>query len=218
MSQLKILIVDDHTLFRDGLHLILAQRQDLSIVGDAADGLTAIEKARALSPDIVLLDIAMPKLNGIDTMKQIKSVCPKTKVIILTMHAKDQYIHEALNSGANGYVLKDSASSDLIAAITAVARGEAYLSPAVSKRMIDRYVKGSKGPMWNSRYESLSAREREILKIIGQGLSARQISEILCISIRTVENHRNNIMKKLDLHSTSELIKYAIQMGLVDVS
>jgi two-component system response regulator NreC len=188
------------------------------VIGDANNGIEAMEKVRTCNPDIVLLDITMPKLNGIDTLKQIMKASKKTNVIILTMHANDQYIHEALASGANGYVLKESASEDLIAAIRAVARGEAYLSPTISKKLITHYIKdGKKAVNGDSKYESLTQREKEILKMVSQELTTRQIAKVLFLSIRTVENHRNNIMKKLDIHSKAGLIKYAIQSGLVEI-
>ena len=218
MSKLKILIVDDHALFREGLHFILAKHGDIAVVGDANNGIEAIEKVKALDPDIVLLDIAMPRLNGIDTMKQIMSHSQKTNVIILTMHSNDQYIHETLTSGANGYVLKESASEDLIAAIRAVAGGEAYLSPSISKRLITHHIKGGKrAATGGSKYETLTQREKEVLRMISQELTTRQIAEILFLSIRTIENHRHNIMKKLDVHSKTGLIKYAIQEGLLEI-
>ncbi len=218
MPQLKVLIVDDHILFIEGLHHILSKYKDIVIVGDASDGKEAIEKVRALKPDIALLDIALPRLSGIDIIKQIRSISQKTKVIMLTMYANNQYIHEALMNGANGYVLKDSASEDLISGIRAVAKGEAYLSPSISRKLITHYLEGGKREAtWESKYESLTKREKEILRMISQELTTRQIAEILCLSPRTVENHRNNMMKKLDIHSKAGLIKYAIQMGLVKI-
>lgn len=218
MSKLKILIVDDHALFREGLNFILTKHRDIVVIGDANNGLEALEMVRTLNPDIVLLDIGMPKLNGIDTLKQIMNTNKKTNVIILTMHANDQYIHEALASGANGYVIKESASDDLIAAIRAVARGEAYLSPSISKKLITNYIKGGKKTaIGDSKYESLTQREKEVLRMVSQELTTKQIAKILFLSIRTVENHRNNIMKKLAIHSKTGLIKYAIQTGLVEI-
>jgi two-component system response regulator NreC len=213
----KVLIVDDHTLFREGLRFIFDQYSDLVVVGEAGDGMEALKKVKALDPDIVLLDITMPGPDGIDTLKEIKAISPDTNVIVLTMHAKDEYIREALLHKADGYVLKDSASEDVVSAIRSVARGEAFLSPSISKSVISQYRRDvSKSATVGTGHRRLSRREKEILRMISQDLSTRQISEALEISLRTVENHQNSIMKKLDIHSKVGLLKYAIQTGLID--
>lgn len=218
MSPLKVLIVDDHALFREGLHFILDNCEDIIVIGEASDGVEAIEKVRTLKPDIVLLDITMPNLNGIDALMEIKSFSHKTKAIVLTMHAKEEFVHETLTSGADGYVLKEAASEDLMAAIRSVAKGETYLSPSISSRLITHYIKdGKKIAFGDSKNEGLTKREKEILRMILQELTTRQIADVLYISIRTVENHRTNMMKKLDIHSQAGLIKYAIQKGLIEV-
>jgi two-component system response regulator NreC len=211
-----VLIADDHTLFREGLRYILDKSRDIVVVGESSDGIEALEKVRSLKPDIVLLDITMPKMSGIDTLKEIKSTAPKTQVIVLTMHAKDQYIHEVLVNGASGYVLKDSASEDLISAIDAVAQGKAYLSPSISKSVISHYSNDAKrSTTLKTVKEKLTKREKEILRMISQELTTKEIASTLYISHRTVENHRNNIMKKLGIHTKVGLVKYAIQTGLV---
>jgi DNA-binding NarL/FixJ family response regulator len=218
MSPLKVLIVDDHALFREGLHYILDNCEDITVIGEASDGIEALEKVRTLRPDIVLLDITMPKLNGIDTLMEIKSFSHKTKAIVLTMHAKEQFVHESLVSGADGYVLKESASEDLMAAIRSVAKGDLYLSPLIAKRLITHAIKsGERTALEDSKYEGLTKREKEILHMVSQELTTRQIAEVLRVSVRTVESHRNNMMKKLDIHTKTGLIKYAIQTGLIEI-
>jgi DNA-binding NarL/FixJ family response regulator len=215
MSPLKILIVDDHTLFREGLRIILDQRPDMKVVGEARDGIEAMKMVRALKPDIVLLDITMPKLDGIDTLNKIREISPKTRVIVLTMHAGEQYVQEALFNEACGYVLKDSATEELLSAILAVAKGKAYLSPSISSSVISQYREAQALSPQYMQKGRLSQREKQILRMISKELTTKEISEALNISNRTVENHRGNIMKKLDVHTKVGLVKYAIQTGLV---
>jgi len=219
MPPLKVLIVDDHTLFREGLRFILDKHQDIVVVGEASDGIEALAKVRKLKPDVVLLDITMPRLSGIETLKEIKSNAPDTSVIILTMHSKEQYILEILTHGANGYILKDSASEDLMSAIRAVVKGDAYLSPPISTSLLSHYRKDANGTSAaKGKTVRLTNREKEVLRMLSVDLSTKEIGETLGISHRTVENHRSNIMKKLNIHSKVGLLKYAIQTGIIDDS
>jgi two-component system, NarL family, response regulator NreC len=216
MDKIRILLVDDHTILRDGIRLLLEAEPDLIVVGEAEDGRTAVKLACQLKPDVVLMDIAMPLLNGLEATRQIKHDCPGAKVLILTMHENEEYIRQALANGAMGYILKDAAASELLNAIHAVHRGEAILSPAVTRLVVENYLRWG-DIQKDSSTNRLSPREREVLQLIAEGYSNKQIAEILCISIKTVQAHRMNLMSKLDLHDRAELIKYAIQRKIIDI-
>ena len=216
MDKIRILLVDDHTILRDGIRLLLEAEPDLIVVGEAEDGRTAVKLACQLKPDVVLMDIAMPLLNGLEATRQIKHDCPHAKVLILTMHENEEYIRQALASGAMGYILKDAAARELLNAIHAVHRGEAILSPAVTRLVVENYLRWG-DIQKDSSTNRLSPREREVLQLIAEGYSNKQIAEILCISIKTVQAHRMNLMSKLDLHDRAELIKYAIQRKIIDI-
>ncbi len=215
MSKLRILIGDDHTLFRQGLRKLLEDQADWEIVAEVGDGRLAVEQALALAPDVAIIDIAMPRLNGIDAAQQIVRKCPSTRVLMLSMHSDEAYVTRALQAGATGYLLKDSASDDLVAGVTAVAAGQSYFSPAIARLMLDDYVRRVAGKQVNDRYDTLSEREREILQLIAEGRTNKDVAEVLGISPATVETHRAHILQKLDIHNTAELVLYAVRHGII---
>jgi DNA-binding NarL/FixJ family response regulator len=220
MAQKKsALIVDDHPLFREGVKALIGKTPDFEVVGEAAAGEDALRMAKALKPAIVLMDISLPDQSGIDVTRQLRTLLPDTRVIILSMHSRVDLIAEAFQAGATGYVTKESASERLIQAMGTVSRGEYFLDSALSRSVVAKLM-GSRGKSTGStdmRYESLTRREQEVLRLLAEGLGAKKIAEKLFISPKTVENHRTNIMNKLDLHSTIELVRYAARLGLIDV-
>jgi two-component system response regulator NreC len=215
MSKLRILLGDDHTIVRSGLKKILQERPDWEVVAEIGNGRDAVREAIALEPDIAILDITMPLLNGIDATAQIVRRRPSVRVLILSMHASEAYIVQALKAGATGYLLKDSADVELIRAVAAVAAGKSYFSPAVSKVMLDDYVRHLSQKGIADRFDALSEREREIFQLIAEGHSNKQVAELLFISPATVETHRAHILQKLDLHSAAELVLYAVRRGVI---
>ena len=216
MDKIRILLADDHTILRSGIRALLENEPGLSVIGEAEDGRAAVSMACKLKPDVVLMDIAMPLLNGLEATRQIKIQCPDVKVLVLSMHDNEEYIRQALEAGAMGYILKDAAPGELIGAIRSVYRGEAVLSPAVTRLVIEDYLRWG-GTRPQDVTDSLSPREREVLQLIAEGYTNKQIAEILSISIKTVQAHRNNLMQKLDLHDRGELIKYAIQKKIIEI-
>jgi two-component system response regulator NreC len=216
MDKIRILLADDHTILRAGIRALLEDEPDLCVIGEAEDGRTAVKLACQLLPDVVLMDIAMPLLNGLEATRQITHDCNQVKVLILTMYDNEEYIRQALTNGAMGYILKDDAPHELLDAIHAVHRGEAVLSPAITRLVIEDYLRWGDLQKDNT-VDNLSPREREVLQLIAEGYSNRQISEILSISIKTVQTHRMNLMSKLDLHNRADLIKYAIQQKIIDI-
>lgn len=216
MGKIRILLADDHTIVRNGIRSLLEDEPDMQVIGEAEDGHATVRMTAQFEPDVVVMDIAMPLLNGLEATRQIKRDHPDVKILILTMHENEEYIRQVLAAGAMGYILKDAAVRDLLGAIRAVCRGEAVLSPAITRLVIEDYLRwGDLQP--EQQDNSLSAREREVLQLIAEGYTNKQIAEILAISIKTVQSHRANLMRKLDLHDRGELIKYAIQKKIIEI-
>lgn len=216
MQPYKILLADDHALFRDGLKRILAEASDLKVIGEVADGLELLKILSRVKPDMIMLDISMPNIRGIEAIKEIKTIHPDSKILVLTMHRDMEYLHQAIASGAHGYLLKEDADRELFSAIEKVKQGKIYVSPKLSEYLTEdwaRIHRGEHEPA--SETEPLTTREREILKFVAEGKSNREVASLLNISIRTVEHHRANIMGRLNLKNSAELIKYAIQKGYI---
>jgi DNA-binding NarL/FixJ family response regulator len=208
---IKILLADDHALVRHGFRMILAAQPDMEIAGEAGNGREAVELAQKLKPDVVVMDVAMPELNGIEATRRIIELAPRARVLALSMHKDAVYVREILRAGARGYLLKDSADADLLAAVRAVAKGEGYLSPGVSDAVLSDYRRHVTDPL-----DLLTSREREVLQLIAEGKTNKEIATSLNLSVYTVEAHRGRLMEKLNLHSTGELVRFAVRSGLVD--
>ena len=215
MRQIRILLADDHNVMRGGLRLLLERQPGFKVVGEASDGRQAVEQAEATKPDIIVLDIAMPNLSGIEAAQRISALLPQTRIIILSMHSDESYVLRALKAGAKGYLLKDSAENDLIEAIRAVDEGKAFFSPEISNIMVEDYVREMKRRGAEDSYELLTPREREILQMLAEGKSNKHIATVLDLSLYTVETHRRNLQDKLNLHSFAELILYAVRKGII---
>ena len=215
-GKIKVVIVEDHKLFREGLKSLLADRTELEVVGEAGDGLEAIRTVKKCRPDLMLLDLSMPKMNGISVMKEIKSQFPDTKIMALTIHESDQYVLEAFEAGADGYCLKDAGRSELMVAVESVLQGKRYISPSISENVLEGYMTGRKRLKSKTSWDTITQREREVLKLLGEGYQNKEISDMLHISVKTVEKHRANIMNKLDLHNAAALTAFAIDHGLVN--
>ena len=212
----KIVIAEDHTILRAGLRALLSGQNDLEVIGEAGDGREAVRKIDTLQPDLLLIDLSMPKLNGIDAIREIKSQHPEIKIIVLTVHKSDEYIIAALKAGANGYMLKDASQNELLLAIDYVINGKTFLSPSISDKVVDAFLNTDKKDKPAAVLDNLTAREREILKLVAEGNTNKKIAEHLCISLKTVEKHRSNLMQKLDLRNTAALTAYAIAKKMVD--
>jgi DNA-binding NarL/FixJ family response regulator len=208
----RILIVEDHTLLRAGLRALLSQDPEIEVIGDAADGRDAMRKIASVSPHLVLMDLTMPGSNGIETIVEIKKRHPNVKVLVLTLHKTEEYVHESLKAGADGYILKDASHDELRVAIRSVLNGKTYLSPDISDKVITRYLGGQSKQ--SSVWETVTQRERQVLKLVAEGHSNKYIAEYLSLSVKTVEKHRSNLMRKLDLHNASALTAFAIEKGL----
>jgi len=220
MTHTRILLVDDHAVVRGGLRMLLAADPDLDIVGEAENGMQGIRMAGELQPDVVLMDISMPDMNGIEATRRIKAQYPNIAVLALTMHEDDQYFFEMLAAGASGYVPKRAAPNDLISAIQAVRGGGMFLFPSVARTLVQDYLQRREQPSdapGPQGFEDLTEREREVLTLIAEGRTNQEIADLLVISIKTVNRHRENIMAKLNLHSRVELVRYAIAQGLIDL-
>lgn len=215
-EKIRILIADDHTIVRQGLSRLLEEQTDLKVVGEATDGQKTVEQAMALKPDVIIMDIAMPRMNGIEAAKRIRKLLPKAKILILSMYSHEHYIHQLMEAGVSGYLLKDDSGRDIIKAIHAALKDETSLNPAISKVLVDAYRSPGKGASRSERYKQLTNREREVFQLIAEGHSTRQIAEMLFVSISTVKSHRANLMEKLNIDSSVKLIHFAIQLGLVD--
>ena len=214
----KIVIAEDQKILREGLKSLLSSSDDFEVVGEAEDGLNAVRCVEKFSPELLLLDISMPKMSGISAIKEIKSQSTETKILVLTVHESEEYILEVFKSGADGYCLKDASHSELMVAIKSVLSGKRYISPGISGKVLEGYLDDRETLKSSSSWDSLTQREREILKLVGEGYKNKEIADYLCISAKTVEKHRSNIMEKLDLHTASALTAYAIKKGLVTES
>ena len=215
VKTIRILLADDHTVVRKGLRLLLETQPGFTVVADAADGREAVALAEKLSPDVVVMDVAMPILNGIEAARQISAKLPQTAVVFLSMHADEGYVLKALKAGARAYLLKDSAEYDLINAIKAVTEGKAFFSPAISKMLVEDYMRQMRERAVEDSYDLLTTREREVLQLLAEGKSNKEAAQLLGLSLYTVETHRSNILQKLNLHSSAELILYAVRKGVI---
>jgi DNA-binding NarL/FixJ family response regulator len=211
MKRIRILLADDHAVVRQGFKMILDAQADMEIVGEAANGRQAVDLAEQLRPDVVVMDVSMPELNGIEATRRLASSLPRARVVALSMHKDSVYVREILRAGARGYLLKDSGAADLVAAIRAVASGESYLSPAVSNAVLDDYRRHATNPI-----DLLTSREREVLQLLAEGKTNKEIAGVLNLSVYTVEAHRGRIMEKLNLHSIGELVLFAVRSGLIE--
>ena len=211
----KIVVAEDHKILREGLKSLLQTVEDLQIVGEAADGLEAIRSVESYHPELLLLDLSMPKMSGISVIRDLKIRFPETKILVLTIHDSEDYILEAFHSGLDGYCLKDANYSELLIAIRSVLDGKTFLSPSISEKVLAGFLDDRKTLKSRSSWDTITGREREVLKLVGEGYKNKEISDYLCISIKTVEKHRSNIMRKLDVHTASALTAIAIERGLV---
>jgi len=217
MRPIKVLLAEDHTIVRKGIRALLDSVTDIEVVGEAENGREALEKVGQLQPDVVLMDNTMPLLNGLEATRHIKKQFPEIMVLILTMHTDEEYIFQFLQAGASGYLIKKTAPKELVSAINAVYRGDSFLSPSISKRVIDEYLRHVQESSKPDSYTQLTDREREVLQLIVEGFSNKEIAEQLHLSVKTVGNHRINLMEKLDIHNVSDLTKYAIRKGIISL-
>jgi len=212
---IRILLADDHAILRRGLRALLEREGDMEVVGEAADGRETLKAVEELTPDVVVLDITMPNLNGIEAARQIQAKAAGTAVLILSMHSDEGYVLRALRAGARGYLLKDAVEGELIGALRAVAAGKAYFSPEVSKLLVEDYVQGMQQRGLQDRYELLTTREREVLQLLAEGKTSKDIAKMLELSTYTVDTHKAHLMQKLSLHSMAELILYSVRKGII---
>jgi two-component system response regulator NreC len=216
MNKIKVLIADDHAIVREGLRQLLNGQTDMEVAGEAEDGRQALEKVKSLHPDVILLDIAMPHLSGLEVISLIRETAPETQVVVLSMHSKETYVQQVLSSGALGYVLKASPSTDILEAIRMAHRDEYFLSSRLKAEVIGKYLKTKRSAPALRGYDLLTEREQQVFRLVAQGHSTSQIADILCVSPKTVEKHRTSLMNKLGVHDRLELLKYAIKVGIVD--
>lgn len=217
MDKIKVFLAEDHTIVRKGLRLLLDGQPDIEVVGEAANGREAVEQVEQLRPDIVLMDITMPELNGIEATVRIKKSLPEINILALTMYTNEEYIYQLLNAGASGYLDKNTAPTELLSAIKAVHRGDSFLSPTISKTIIEEYLRHAAEPEPDDSYHQLTSREREVLQLLTEGYAYKEIADKLNISVKTVGVHRVNLMEKLNITNTTELIKYAIRKGIISL-
>jgi two-component system response regulator NreC len=215
-AKIRVLLADDHAILRDGVRALLHDEPDMAVVGEADNGRWAVDQARTLRPDVVLMDIGMPLLSGLEATRQIKKENPSTRVLILTMHENAEYIQQVLAAGASGYVLKHAAGKELVNAIRAVAQGGAFFSPTAARTLADLYVNAMETDTQTDPYEELTSREREVLQLVAEGHTNQEIAQLLSLSVKTIKTHRLHLMQKLDLHDRSELVRYAIQKRIIN--
>ncbi len=218
MPKIRVLVCDDHTILREGIRMLLNAQEDIEVVAEAVDGREAVDKMREFKPDVILMDIAMPFLNGLEATRQIRREDPNARVLVLTMYENDEYVAQMLEAGAAGYVLKKVAGSELVYAIRSVFGGEAFLYPSITKRLVEDYLRRVESGQERATFDGLTDREREVLQLIAEGHTNKEIADLLNLSVRTVQNHRAHIMEKLGMHDRGELIKYAIQKGIIELS
>ena len=214
MSKIRVLLADDHAVLREGLRSLLSLQEDIDVVGEASDGQAALEMVNRLQPDVVVMDIAMPVMDGLEATRRLKQTHPETRVLILSQHDNREYVFSVLQAGASGYVLKKSGGAEVAEAIRGVFHEGAFLPPAIAREVMERYIKQ---PQDQAGHPRLTEREKQVLSLIAEGRSNKEIAEQLCLSVKTVMAHRTNIMDKLDIHSRAELVKYAIRQGLTSV-
>jgi len=217
MSKIRVLLAEDHTIVRKGLRSLLDEQHDIEVVGEAEDGRDAVAQAETLLPDVVVMDHTMPLLNGLEATRQICKTLPDIRVLILTMHTNEEYVFQFLQAGASGYLVKQTAPTDLIAALRVVHAGDSFLSPGISKTVIEQYVRSGESAGRGASENQLTEREREVLQLIAEGFTNQEIGQQLQISVKTVRVHRLNLMQKLDLHNLADLTKYAIRTGIISL-
>jgi two-component system response regulator NreC len=217
LQKIRVLVVDDHTIVRDGICALLALAADIEVVGEAANGMEALEVVKKLSPDVVLMDVAMPIMGGLEATRRIRKEFPNAKVLALTQYDDKEYVFPLIEAGACGFISKAAASSELTSGIRYVYRGESFLSPSVAKLMIEDYQQGAALRGKSDPYQQLTDREREVLKLVAEGYTTQEIADMLVISPKTVEGHKSSLMAKLDIHNRIDLVKYALRKGLIDV-
>jgi two-component system, NarL family, response regulator NreC len=218
IAKRRICIAEDHTILRSGLRAILQQEPEFEIVGEASDGIDLLRIVQELHPDVILMDLSMPRMNGLEAMQEIKARQPDANILILTMHAEEEYVIAALDAGARGYLLKDATQAELILALKTVLAGKTYLSPDISMKILQGYLDGKKTARPAARWQQLTRREREVLKLVAEGYKNKHIAELLHMSIKTVDTHRSNLMKKLGVHNAAALTVHALEYGLVEKS
>lgn len=215
MPDIRVVLADDHSIVRKGLRSVIEGDPDVDVVGEAATGLEAVTVCHGLQPDVVVLDVAMPSLNGIDAIASIQKGSPRTRALILSMHSDESYVLRALGAGARGYLLKDSAEHDVLPAIHAVAEGASYLSPAIAQTLLEDYVRSLRQRGLQDSYELLTERERQVLQLLAEGRANKEVAQVLNLAVSTVDSHRANLMQKLNLHSTAEIVLYAMRKRII---
>ncbi len=210
-AHIRVVIADDHTIVREGLRALLSSEADITVVGEASDGHDALQEVRRTQPDVIVMDLGMPRLNGVDAAQQIRNEHPKTQVVVLSMHGSEEFVRPAIRAGAAGYLVKGSGLSDLVAAIRAVHRGEAFFSPSITRLVLDRSAILAESP----RPDELTNREREVLQLIAEGNSSADVARLLSLSVKTVESHRSHIMDKVGVRNVAGLVRHAVRLGLV---